>query len=279
MYKVLSCKRVIKAIALLIMVSVTAFVISFGANEVLTGAKEKGQLAIIIDDFGSSREGVLEMMAIEEHLTFAIMPFMERTKQDMASAKAKSHEIIVHLAMEPISGKRSWLGPSPIMCGMSPDEIRSIVEKAVEDIPFAIGANIHMGSRASCEEVIMEAVLSVMKEKEMYFVDSRTGKKPVAKSIAEEIGVRCLENNIFLDGQKSKEHIKKQLEKAAKKAKSKGSCIAIGHVGIEGGVPMARAIVESKEMFEEMGVELVYVSELIQKQELLQKDKYINKYK
>ncbi len=34
------------------------------------------RLAIIIDDFGSSGDGVKEMMSIDRHLTFAVMPFL-----------------------------------------------------------------------------------------------------------------------------------------------------------------------------------------------------------
>ena len=41
-----------------------------------------GKLAIVIDDFGSSRLGVNEMMSIKEHLTFAVMPFLDNTLED-----------------------------------------------------------------------------------------------------------------------------------------------------------------------------------------------------
>ena len=56
-----------------------------------------GKLAIIIDDFGSSKKGVVEMMAINEHLTFAIMPFLENSRNDAVTAHEKGFEVIAHL--------------------------------------------------------------------------------------------------------------------------------------------------------------------------------------
>lgn len=256
--------KIIIAMVFVLVLLLLGFLYSRNRALVTNTGNEPAKLAIIIDDFGSSREGVIEMMEIDRHLTFAIMPFMDHTKEDLASAIANNHEVIAHLAMEPERGKKSWLGPKPIMCSMPSEDVRKIVESAMEELTFAKGANIHMGSKASCEDMIMRTVLQVMKEKNLYFVDSRTGRKPVAKKIAEEIGVNCLENNIFLDGQKPKSHIMKKIKAAAETAKKKGHCIAIGHVGIEGGVPMAEAIKESYAMLDEMNVELVYVSELLE---------------
>ncbi len=157
-----------------------------------------GKLAIIIDDFGQSREGVEEMMRIDEHLTFAVMPFLEFTEEDAKRGKELGYEIIIHLPMEANKGKLSWLGPKPILCGMKKNEIRQIVEEAAEDVPYAIGANIHMGSKACCQEEIMESILEVVKEKKLYyFVDSRTAKKTVAKKKADEMGILCYDNNVF----------------------------------------------------------------------------------
>ncbi len=66
----------------------------------------------------------------------------------------------------------------------------------------------------------------------------------------------------FLDGQMPKSHMIKRLRKAGDVALKKGQAIAIGHVGIEGGVALAEAIEEMQEEFAERRIELVFVSEL-----------------
>lgn len=187
-------------VTIIIILTLISYMIIYNANTIRCSFQNtSGKLAIIIDDFGQSREGVEEMMRIDEHLTFAVMPFLEFTEEDAKRGKELGYEIIIHLPMEANKGKLSWLGPKPILCGMKKkNEIRQIVEEAAEDVPYAIGANIHMGSKACCQEEIMESILEVVKEKKLYyFVDSRTAKKTVAKKKADEMGILCYDNNVF----------------------------------------------------------------------------------
>lgn len=222
----------------------------------------EGKLAIIIDDFGQSRDGIKEMMAIDRHLTFAVIPFLEYSQSDAISAHEKGYEVIVHLPMEPNHGKLSWLGPRPILTGMKGEDVKQIVTDSFENIPYAVGANIHMGSKASGEENIVSGILDAIKEKGLYFVDSRTADYPIAKKIADSKGVLCYERNIFLDGQMPKSYIKKQLHKAGDIALKNGKAVAIGHVGIEGGKATAEAISEILPEFDQRKIQLVFVSEL-----------------
>lgn len=221
-----------------------------------------GKLAIIIDDFGSSRDGVEEMMTIKEHMTFAVMPFLANTLEDAEIAHGNGFEVIVHLPMEANYGKRSWLGPKPIMAGMNSEEVKRIVRDAFDSVPYAVGANIHMGSRASNSEDIMSPVLDVIKEKGLYFVDSRTADKPKAKKVSVKKGVLCYERNVFIDGQQPKSFIKNRLNTAVDIALKKGYAIAAGHVGYEGGKITADAIKEMLPEFRKRNIELVYISEL-----------------
>ncbi|RCX18757.1 hypothetical protein DFR58_10426 [Anaerobacterium chartisolvens] len=257
---------VIAFVAALLLWSVIPFSTSSGmvqtSAEGAGYAGNGGKLAIIIDDFGSSRGGVEEMMSIDRHLTFAVMPFCEHSQEDATAANKKGYEVIVHLPMEPNQGKRSWLGPHPILAGMNGDDVAKIVRDAFDDVPFAVGANIHMGSKASSDEDIVSAVLDIIKEKDLYFVDSRTANQPISKKIADTKGVRCYERDVFIDGQQPKSFVKERLNQAADKAAKKGYAVAIGHVGVEGGKVTAAAISEMLPEFDRRGIELVYVSEL-----------------
>lgn len=221
-----------------------------------------GKLAIIIDDFGQSRAGVKEMMEINERLTFAVMPFLEFSEADAKNAHDKGYEVIVHLPMEPSRGKLSWLGPRPILADMKDEEVRQIVKDSFESVPYAVGANNHMGSRASSEENIMSGILDVIKEKSFYFVDSRTCDHPIGKKIADRKSVLCFDRDVFLDGNRSKSQIKKQIQEAEKIALKKGKAVAIGHVGAEGGKVTAEAIKEMLQEFKNNGIKLSFVSEL-----------------
>jgi polysaccharide deacetylase 2 family uncharacterized protein YibQ len=221
-----------------------------------------GKLAIIIDDFGQGREGVKQMMSIDRHLTFAVMPFSTFTKQDADDGFEKGYEIIVHLPMEPMQGPPDWVGTNPILCSQSDEKITSITRQSLEDVPHAVGANVHMGSKASADDRVMHCILTEVHSAGFFFVDSRTGQKSVIPAVAQELNVPCLERNVFLDGHTTESYTVGQLRLAAKLALKNGYAIAIGHVGLEGGKPTAQAIVDMLDEFDREGVQLVFVSEL-----------------
>lgn len=221
-----------------------------------------GKLAIIIDDFGQNRDGVKEMMSIDRHITLAIMPFLSFSQSDAKTAHAKGFEVIVHLPMESYKGNLNWVGPRPIMSVMSNVEVQQLVMDTFDNVPFAVGANIHMGSKAGEDERIISNVLDIIKSRNLYFVDSRAGRHPIAKAIADSKGVICYNRDVFLDRKQPKEYIKKQLKKSCDIALKMGSAVAIGHVGIEGGKVTAQSISEMLPEIDRRNISLVFVSEL-----------------
>ncbi|WP_010244044.1 divergent polysaccharide deacetylase family protein [Acetivibrio cellulolyticus] len=268
--KIINSLKLFSVISLLLTLSIVYFtnISKVGSLNAYSGVplqqsdKPAGKIAIVIDDFGQDRNGVKEMMSINRHLTFAVMPFLTYSQSDAKDAFEKGFEVIVHLPMEPVSGKISWLGPKPILSTLSDTEVYEITSEALTNVPYAVGANIHMGSKISTNDRIMSDVLDIIKQNGIYFLDSKTSAKSVAKKIAAEKAVAFYERNVFLDGQTSKEHVKEQLRKAGAIALKDGKSIAIGHVGIEGGKVTAQAIIEMLPEFDEKNIQLVFVSEL-----------------
>lgn len=200
-------------------------------------AEEKPELrtvAIVIDDFGNGMTGTEEMMKLPVKFTAAIMPFMPTTRRDAEEAHRLGHDVIVHMPMEPIKGLKRWLGPGALTTDMSDEEIRKRVERAIKDVPHAIGMNNHMGSKVTADERVMRIVLGVCKERGMFFLDSRTTFKTVVPKIAAELHVPIVSNHVFLDDVYTVQHITKQMNVLRKHLESHVSCITIGHVGPPG---------------------------------------------
>lgn len=200
-------------------------------------AEEKPELrtvAIVIDDFGNGMTGTEEMMKLPVKFTAAIMPFMPTTRRDAEEAHRLGHDVIVHMPMEPIKGLKRWLGPGALTTDMSDEEIRKRVERAIKDVPHAIGMNNHMGSKVTADERVMRIVLGVCKERGMFFLDSRTTFKTVIPKIAAELHVPIVSNHVFLDDVYTVQHITKQMNVLRKHLESHVSCITIGHVGPPG---------------------------------------------
>jgi polysaccharide deacetylase 2 family uncharacterized protein YibQ len=194
----------------------------------------KKEIAIVIDDFGNGMQGSKEMLELPIKLTIAVMPFLPTSKQDAEAAFRKGHDVFVHLPMEPIRGKRSWLGPGAIFTDLNDEEIRKRVEAAIADVPHAIGINNHMGSKATSDKRVMRIVLQVCKERGLFFLDSRTSFRTVVPAIAKELNMFTLHNDVFLDDVYTQNHVRKQIVVVKKFLESNDRCIVIGHVGAPG---------------------------------------------
>ncbi|ULL19981.1 divergent polysaccharide deacetylase family protein [Paenibacillus sp. H1-7] len=215
--------------------------LAFGPSGMLAaGARSQEEqavqkkIAIVIDDLGNDMAGTKEMMELPVPFTVAVMPFLPTTKRDAEWAHKLGHDVLVHMPMEPVKGKKSWLGPGAITTDLSDEEIRSRVIAAIEEVPYAVGINNHMGSKVTADKRVMRIVLEVCKEKNLLYLDSKTTHKSIVQSTASEIGMRTLENNVFMDDVYTREHIVKQALKVHKHVDEHDTTILIGHVGPPG---------------------------------------------
>ncbi|WP_256992729.1 divergent polysaccharide deacetylase family protein [Paenibacillus sp. SSG-1] len=205
-----------------------------GADQPQSDMKPDKKVAIIIDDFGNGQGGTEEMLSLPIKLTVAIMPFLPTSKTDAELAHKQGHDVIVHMPMEPKQGNPKWLGPGAITSNMSNEEIRKRVEEAIDNVPYAVGMNNHMGSKITGDERIMSIVLEVCRERGLFFVDSKTNYHSVVGKLAVQMGMPPVANNIFLDDRHTVSHVSKQMKAVETWASEHQNCVTIGHVGVQG---------------------------------------------
>ncbi|UQZ74878.1 hypothetical protein C2I17_10100 [Niallia circulans] len=228
------------------------------------------ELAIVIDDFGNNMKGTEEMLNLPVPITVAIMPFLSTSKEDAIRAHKKGHEVIVHLPLEPKKGKKSWLGPGAITTDLSDQEIRKRVKDAIESIPYAVGMNHHMGSKATEDKRVMKIILEECRNHSLYYLDSKTTSNSVIKELAEELNVPYLENDLFFDHIYTSQYINKQASRLAKKLDTEQEFIAIGHVGVSG--PAVVSVLKEYIPLYQKDADIVPLSTLVEGYELLDTD-------
>jgi len=127
-------------------------------------------------------------------------------------------------------------------------------------IPHLTGVNNHEGSLVTAKKDIITPVLEVLRDRNLFFIDSMTTPKTVAYKTAQELGMRWAKRDIFIDNKKEAAYIEAQLKQVAKLAKSRGWVIAIGH---DDPVTIA-ALARVMPQLAEEGYEFVYPAELLQ---------------
>ena len=190
----------------------------------------KGIIGLVIDDFGYRNDEISDgFLELDARLTYAVIPGHRHSTSFGQKAVESGYEVIVHMPMEN-TGKTYGEEEFVLMTAMDSETIQRRINNAIKDIPTAIGMNNHQGSKASADQHVMSNIAKVMKEREMFFIDSRTTVETIGETTMEVFGVPTARRNIFLDNEDDEEKIEKQLMKLAKRSEKDGSAIGIGHV-------------------------------------------------
>ena len=227
------------------------------------GPAPVARVAVLIDDLGGRMADVERLLAIGVPLSYAVLPHEERTREIAALLSRRGAELLCHLPMEPEGVADP--GPGALAEGMSAGEVARRTRAAIEAVPGAVGVNNHMGSRLTAEAATMRAVLGVVAERGLFFVDSRTTPDSVAEQIARELGVPSAARDVFLDAEGDAPSIAAEFDRLLALARERGVAIAIAHPHratldlLERELPRLKA----------RGFELVPVSYLLEREETL----------
>lgn len=257
-------KKWLRFILLVFIALLCTTIYSYSVREksIVANAPKKVYIALVIDDVGGHGDGIDELLKLDIPITAAVMPFLEYSKKDAQDCFNAGIEVILHLPMESETGLPSWLGPKPIKCSMSDEEIRNIVVEGLEEVKWAKGMNNHMGSKAIKDKRVMQQILKVARENDLFFLDSKTTNNTIAKEVATEMHVVYLSRDVFLDNSKKEKEIKDAMIKLEKIALQKGYAVGIGHVGGQGGKVTINTINKMAKELKESGIEFIYLSEL-----------------
>lgn len=185
--------------------------------------------AVVIDDLGYRMGPVKRLLALDIPITFSILPHAPYGAKISALARKKGLEVLLHLPMEPRSYPRLDPGPGALLSGMEPSRLQALTRSNLDTVPQAVGVNNHMGSKLTEDPAAMDAVMKVLAEKGLFFLDSQTSPKSVARASAGRAGVPSARRQVFLDNDPSVKAVRAQMERVLALARRGVPVIAIGH--------------------------------------------------
>jgi hypothetical protein len=187
----------------------------------------KGKIAIVIDDWGYNLNNLAVLGEIKYPLTVSVLPNINYSQRVARELHKRGIEVILHLPMEPYEKYR--LEQNTIMTSMDGPTIKSILEKDLANVSYAIGVSNHMGSKATEDLKIMEVIFKELKKRKLYFLDSFVSSGSVCPMLAAQMHLAFAERDIFLDNEENPNYIKRQIYKLKTKARTFGEAIGIGH--------------------------------------------------
>ena len=202
----------------------------FQDSVIIDDKKNANTIVLVIDDFGYRNDSISDgFLDLPVPITCAVLPGHNQSSRFAKKAINAGKEGIVHMPMQSAitsSGEDEF----KLKIGMTSEEIEWRLNEALNEIPEAVGINNHQGSKATTDGKVMAVVASVLKNKNKFFLDSRTSSKTVGENTMRSVGVPTARRHIFLDNDLSIENISKQLDKLVAVAEKKGLAIGIGHV-------------------------------------------------
>jgi polysaccharide deacetylase 2 family uncharacterized protein YibQ len=218
----------------------------------------EAMIAIVIDDVGYSLENLREFLEFPGPIAFAVLPQLAYTRDSAHLVRQAGKELLLHLPMEALNGDDP--GPGAILLSQSEAEIRRLVAKNFADLEGAVGANNHMGSRATADPRVMRAVMQYMADTGRFFLDSRTTPKSTAAAAAQAAGTDFLERDVFIDNTTDASSMRAAFDKGVALAQAEGRAVLIGHVYNPGMLDILREVLAEAEP---LGVRLVPLSRLL----------------
>lgn len=216
-------------------------------------------IAVVIDDMGVSVPHTKNIISLHKPMTASFLTYGAANREQVQAAKDAGFEVMLHVPMMP--HVQADLAPITLSPKMSKDEIQQHLTKMLaryEGMGME-GINNHMGSAFTENGKSLDAVMQILKERKMFFLDSKTTSKSAAKASAEKYGVPFIERDVFLDNENDYNYIMKQLQIAEHIAQKHGYAVAICHPRSE----TYKALRDWVKTLDKKRIKLVHLSDLL----------------
>lgn len=226
-------------------------------------------MVLVIDDLGPNLLQGQAVLELPGPLTYAVLPFTPHADRLARMAVKLGKEVILHAPMANMANLP--LGPGGLYPHLSEQEFKQVLNSSLDSLPQARGLNNHMGSLLTQQEQPMRWVMQVARERDLFFIDSRTTAETQAAIIARDENIPILERKVFLDHEVTAEYVEQQFLHAIEVAQTEGSVVVIGHP-----YPVTQAYLQQGlPLLDELGIQLVSASAfLMQEADLERLERY-----
>ncbi len=187
-------------------------------------------IAVVIDDLGVVADRSARSLGLPEEVTLSFLPYGATSRILVQAAAAQGHEIFLHMPMQPVGPEDA--GPGALMVHQSDRTLRERLAEDLDELGRAgpvAGVNNHMGSRATADRRVMDAVMAVTSSRGIAYLDSLTTARSAARAAAAAHDVPFATRDIFLDHNSGPDFLLAQLSELEDRARENGVAIAIAH--------------------------------------------------
>jgi polysaccharide deacetylase 2 family uncharacterized protein YibQ len=220
----------------------------------------KPKIAFIIDDVGYHNTDANDLKSLGIPITGSVITSTPYAREEAKKLYAFGLETMIHLPMQAKDPNLKYPKNEFIVMSSDINDIIRLIDEAIKKNPFARGLNNHMGSLITSNKAMISKVLTIVKKRGLFFVDSRTASTTVAGSVARQMGIKTVDKDIFIDHIQTYDDSIKRIETLIRIALQKGKGVGIGHPH----QTTFQAIKDSVKKIKAKGIDIVFVSDLLE---------------
>ncbi len=192
-------------------------------------ADERPRVAVVLSGLGLSDSATQSAIDnLPAAITLSFSPYARGLERWIALARARGHEVMLDLPMEPTTFPNEDPGPQALLTSLSAEDNLDRLDWVLSRGSAYVGVAGSMGSRFTASPQQMEPVLRELKSRGLVFLDNRTTDRSVVPDLAVEIGLHSAFNNRAIDErQASRVAIDARLAQIERIALSEGFAVAM----------------------------------------------------
>ena len=159
------------------------------------------RIAVVITGLGlAEAESEQAIDRLPPQISLSFSPYAEQLGDWIARARAKGHEALIDLPMEPVTFPNDDPGPRALMTGLQTEENLERLRWILDRAQGYVGVAAMMGSRFAASEVALQPVFETLKARGILFLDNRSTEAGVAGRLAARLALPHAINDRWLDG-------------------------------------------------------------------------------
>ena len=189
-------------------------------------------------------------------ISFGFAPYGEDLQAQVNRARARGHEVLLQLPMEPVGFPGNNPGPHTLQSDASPEDNIAALHWHMSRFAGYSGVTNYMGARLLVTEEALTPVMREVKDRGLVYLEDATVSLTLSPKLGEKLRLPIRRASTVIDAEATAPAIAAQLQKLEQEAMANGSAIGTGS-GLEVTI---ETVAEWAKTLQEKGILLVPVS-------------------
>lgn len=188
--------------------------------------KEAPRIAVIVGGLGISESGTVDALAkLPAPVTFAFAPYGEGLEKLAAHARAKGHELLLQVPMEPFDYPNNDPGPRTLLTSLADQQNVDRLHWLMSRIQGYVGLVNYMGGKFTASEQALGPVLREIAKRGLIYVDDGESARSIAAQLAGSQNLPFARTDVVLDASPAPAEIDRALTRLELAARDNGTAV------------------------------------------------------